>query len=224
MRKVIVVVIVTLLLITMFGCGSKALKVTENSQRFLDWGYDVSLQGGANYRPESFGEYDAMVNVLIIQYVGVKDLTFYDIQQVSAKNIKITKQPKAMKITPTLEDLTGTASSIGKDSIAWTGSNYDGRIRLTFASNTIGTHILGESFSGRHSASWAFLQVVNNKALKSDDLRFTVSYQLEIIDIHGKKFYKDIMVEVLPGDFLRGPSTFEAYYVYKNDYAEPFKE
>lgn len=85
-------------------------------------------------------------------------------------------------------------------------------ILVEFASETIGKYTLREytTIAGTHEeAAGYFDQFVTDAGLTSDDLRFVVSFRLEIrfVDEDGKDAtcFSDCRFDLLPGDFLAQP-------------------
>jgi len=85
-------------------------------------------------------------------------------------------------------------------------------ILVEFASETIGKYTLREytTIAGTHEeAAGYFDQFVTDAGIPSDDLRFVVSFRLEIryVDEAGKDAtcFSDCRFDLLPGDFLAQP-------------------
>lgn len=202
------------------GCGPKGPRVTEESSKYTDEGHTIGFTpaGTYSFSLDDYGKYTIYPAYYVSQWIGIKGSTFQFVQEVSLRNLKITKAPKLGTITAEL-DTSGSRAS-GADYVTWTGGSFYelGAIRISFTSSKLGEHVLGKDFSGAHSTEMAFWAVANSAGLKSDDLRFRVSYRLEIVDLNNKRFFLDKEIDVIPGDFLK------ANQEYRNEKVEPFKQ
>jgi hypothetical protein len=219
-KYLILLLAVFLLASVLTGCsgGSKEAKVTQESQQYTDRGQSVHFQGTADYRPEGFGTYSVYPTYYITQYVGATDI--YSVREVRLHGVKIVKQPKIGKLSIALHFQTESEpKSSGKDFAVWNG--LPPSMSIGVKSDHLGSYALGENFSGSHGTAWAFKKHVVQAGITSDHMRFTIGYQLEITDMKGNKYRRNVEIEVLPVDFI-ALSGEAASYRHDFDYSEPF--
>jgi hypothetical protein len=204
------------------GCGSKEPRVTEESRKFTDEGCLVYFSPSATYSfsLDDHGKYNVYPAYSVYQTIRAQSPGFSVIEEVSVRNVKVTKQPKFGTISVAID--TDGAKASGKDFATWTGYAYSQRsqgIVFHLRSTPLGDHVLGKDFSGTHGADWAFFQFAARTGLKSEDLRFGLSYRLEVVAAGNKRFLLDKEIELLPGDFIKqGAGRYELVRT------EPFKQ
>ncbi|MDP3057978.1 MAG: hypothetical protein Q8N36_00740 [bacterium] len=232
MKKIALFVMVVLMVVAVTGCnsGGKAPAITSESAKYTDKGYTVNFYGEAAYKREGMvGKYDIYAHYIIRPLVDFEG----SVLEIRVQNIKVTKQAKISTMTLDLWQsesayldgtqikVIGAPKSVGKDFVVWNGNDFRNRINIGFKSGYLGTLLLDQNFSGSHDAPWAYRSLFPTLRITADDLRFTVSYQLEITDYNGTKYRKNVEVVVFPGDFLK-QSNDVASYTLENYYSEPF--
>lgn len=213
--------VVVLAVAVVTGCGGgQEPELTEASRRFTDWGYDVWFTPGGDYSStiEEGPKYTVYPTYYLSQYVRVEGVDVATIQSIGFKDIRVTQQPELGEISFSL-DPTG-AFEVGEDHIAWSGYTYSQSpgLNIAFVSSPLGTLVLGADFEGAHGVTMAFDDYLRASSITPDDLRFRVSFRVEIIDQDGKVFVSDKEVDILPGDFLKEGIQFEF------EMTEPFME
>lgn len=203
------------------GCGGgKEPQLTAASQRFTDWGYTVWFTPGGDhsFTIEEGPKYAVYPTYYLSQYVSFEGVDVQTLQSVGLRDVKVTRQPELGEITFSFVE--SGAMEVGEDYIAWNGYAYsqNGSLDISFTSSPLGTLVLGADFEGTHSVTQAFNDYLRASSITADDLRFRVSFRVEIIDQDGKLFVSDKEIDILPGDFLKEGTQFEF------EMAEPFME
>ncbi|MEW6308968.1 MAG: hypothetical protein AB1492_07965 [Bacillota bacterium] len=196
------------------GCASGPKQpATNRAVRFTDKGYTASFQGTSDYRFDNTnfhtgGEYSVYV-LYDIKHVLGTTASFAETREVRVHSVRIVQQPKAGKMSISMDQWDSQPKEVGKDFATFTGPKFPGYIRLRFRSDYIGKHQLGTDFSGTHGSDWAFGVFAQGAGLTSDDLRCKVAYQLEITDGDGAKYKRSVELELLPGDFMKARDRYQ---------------
>lgn len=213
-----------LLAILLVGCSTgNTGPNTATPPKFFDSGYSAWFQGNADYKFDvtHWGEYSVYALFGIRQYITAA--TESKAAEVRVQNIRIVQQPKIGKVSfVTTYSGTSVPQEVGKDFVVWSGGDSLHTIQLMFKTSYLGVHQLGQNFSGTHGADWAFGVFSARAGLKSEDLRFKLAYQIQVKDISGVKYVRDVEVVMLSDDFLVQKNQFQWHEV-KVDYKEPFR-
>lgn len=221
-RCTVIVVVCAAILLAGCNAGSNQF-INSSPPKFYDGGYRAWFQGTADYKFDMthWGEYSVFALYGIEQYVTpAADATATSVR---VQNIRVLQQPKVGKVS-FVTSYHGDAAprEVGKDFVVWSGGECLNNIRLQFRTDYLGVHQLGQNFSGTHGADWAFGVFSAGSGLKSEDLRFKVAYQIQVTDISGAKFIRDVELVMLSDDFLSLKNQFQSYAV-TLQHKEPFK-
>jgi len=227
LKRFALLLVLLIVLISAVGCSNKGGQSAQNdTAKFFDGGYEAYFQGAGDYKWDASnidvgGEYNIYFIVGLQQYLESPLESWSLVTEVRVRDIKVVNQPKVGKMTISLGQPSSEPKDVGKDYVAWTGGKFTGKFELLFKSNYLGKHVLGKDFSGTHGSDWAFGKFAAESGVSSDDLRFKVSYQIQVTDSDGSRHTRNVEVELFPEDFMKARNSYQ-YYSSLVSYSEPF--
>lgn len=220
------------------GSGAENAEVTEASTNYKYGGYDLTLMlaGEEQVSGDSYTHNLGMMGSLYQDIYFEDDAENPDPSKVVAlrlTNFQVTDGPALGTYAGISEasiaamDASPIMGTVGDDSVTWdttplstTNSSWSNTIYLAFRITDVGTFTYGPDYSGVISYDTSYRQA----GIKSEDLMFAVSYDLEVETADGTVYRARVETDKIAGDIVNEPSVQLGNRTFEVDGWSPFGE